>query len=413
MFIITSMPVGGQETLLVDLIRGLDRRRCLPELCCLKEFGPLGEVLAAEIPAFSGLIGSKVDLRVFPRLVRLLRLRGIDAVVTVGAGDKMFWGRLAAKRAGVPVVLSALHTTGWPDGVGRLNRWLTPLTDGFLAVAQSHADYLVQTYGFPERKVFVIPNGVDTDRFRPARPSASLLESLGLAPQTPVVGIVAALRPEKNHALFLQAARLVRERVPGTVFLIVGDGPCRPALERLARQLGITGAVRFLGTRDDIDRILGLMNVFALTSDNEANPVSILEAMSSGLAVVATDVGSVAESVADGRTGFLSEPGDADQVAGAIARLLTQPELAKAMGRTGRRHVEQFASCRQMVEQYERLIEAIYAAKCGGEAWPESRPAAVPRDTPDEAKSPDRAPEAAVPPVTAAPWTPDSRPARL
>ena len=96
MFVITSMPVGGAETLLVDLIRRLDRSEFLPELCCLKELGPLGEDLAREIPAFDHLLVHKTDLRVFPRLVGLLRRRRVNAVVTVGAGDKMFWGRLAA-----------------------------------------------------------------------------------------------------------------------------------------------------------------------------------------------------------------------------------------------------------------------------------------------------------------------------
>jgi hypothetical protein len=110
MFVITCMPVGGAETLLVNLVRRLDRSRFSPEVCCLKYFGPLGEVLAAEIPAFTGLLAHKYDLQVFGRLTRLLRQRRIDAVVTVGTGgDKMFWGRLAAYRAGVPVILSALH----------------------------------------------------------------------------------------------------------------------------------------------------------------------------------------------------------------------------------------------------------------------------------------------------------------
>src|SRR5262245_7613002 len=125
MFIITSMPVGGAETLLVNLMRRMDRRRFLPELCCLKEFGPLGEVLAQEVPAYQKLIHHKYDYKVIGRVARLLREREIDAVVTVGTGgDKMFWGRLAAWRVGVPVILSALHSTGLPDHVEFPNRLL-------------------------------------------------------------------------------------------------------------------------------------------------------------------------------------------------------------------------------------------------------------------------------------------------
>ena len=126
MFIITSMPVGGMEALLVELIRRMDRSRFQPELCCLKQFDTLGEVISQEIPTFSGLLKHKFDIAVLWRLKKLMRQRRIDAVVTVGTGDKMFWGRLAAWRARVPVICSALHSMGLPDKVESLNRLLRP-----------------------------------------------------------------------------------------------------------------------------------------------------------------------------------------------------------------------------------------------------------------------------------------------
>ena len=112
MFITTSMPVGGAETLLVNLIRRLDRAQFLPELCCLKDLGPLGEELAEEVPAFERLLWKKTDVRVLPRLIRLLRWRRTDAVITVGAGDKMFWGRIAARLAGSPRAVSSGAAVG-------------------------------------------------------------------------------------------------------------------------------------------------------------------------------------------------------------------------------------------------------------------------------------------------------------
>src|SRR5262245_53371840 len=93
MFLVTSMPVGGAETLLVELVRRLDRKQFSPEIVCLKERGPLGEMLAAEMPVHHDLLTHKFDVRVFPRLVQLFRERKVDCVITVGAGDKMFWGR--------------------------------------------------------------------------------------------------------------------------------------------------------------------------------------------------------------------------------------------------------------------------------------------------------------------------------
>jgi glycosyltransferase involved in cell wall biosynthesis len=364
MFVLTSMPVGGAETLLVNLVRRLDRNQFLPELCCTKELGPLGEELAEEIPAFSHMLTHKTDLRVFPRLTRLLRWRRTDALITVGAGDKMFWGRLAAWRAGVPVIASALHSTGWPDGVGRMNRLLTPITDAFIAVAEPHGEYLVEREGFPRRKVCVIPNGVDVERFRTAGDRLAVRSELGLTPTTPVAGIVAALRPEKNHELFLRAAEIVRRRIPEATFLIVGDGPERPKLEATAAELGITSAVRFLGTRSDIPRLLAAMDVFALTSRMEANPVSILEAMATGRPVVAPNVGSIAESVADGVTGYLTEQGNGGQTAQRICDLLENVELARSMGRVGQQVVVDRWSLDVMVRGYEQLINRIYSAKC-------------------------------------------------
>ena len=363
MFMVTSMPVGGAETLLVNLIERLDRRRFLPELACLKEPGPLAEPLASQIPVFSRLTSGKFDPRVLPRLTNLLRRRQIDAVVTVGAGDKMFWGRIAAARAGVPVIVAALHSTGWPDSIGRLNRRLTPLTDAFVAVADEHARHLIEVENLPADRVRMIPNGVDMEIFSPLPPDETFLRELGLRSGDPLVSIVAALRPEKNHAMFLRAAAVVQRDVPNARFLIVGDGPQRAELEALTVQLDLTDAVHFLGCRGDVPKILSASDVFALTSHVEASPVSILEAMACGCPVVSTQVGSVAESVRDGETGYLVEPDDTRAMAARLVELLRSPELASRLGRAGRQRVTATSSLDQMVVGYETLIGELYASK--------------------------------------------------
>ena len=378
MFVITSMPVGGAETLLVELIRRLDRERFTPELCCLKYFDRLGEVLAQEIPAFTGLLAHKYDLGVLWRLTRLMRQRRIDAVVTVGAGDKMFWGRLAAWLAGVPVICSALHTTGPPDSVELANRVLAPLTDAFIAVAKPHGQYLAEHEGCPAGKVVVIPNGVDLQKFHPGWPSRSLQEELGLASEAPVAGIVAALRPEKNHQLFLRAAALVHRELPRARFLIVGDGPRRDKLEALAAELSISDVVHFLGTRCDVPRVLSLIDVLVLTSHVEANPISILEAMASEKPVVATCVGSVQETVADGKTGYLVAPGEAGEVAERVVGLLKDRRRAAAMGRAARERVIANWSVDRTVRGYQDLIAEIYTAKAIRPAGPQRKAASTP-----------------------------------
>lgn len=367
MFINTHLSVGGAETLLVNLIRRMDRDRFAPELCCLKHLGPLGEELAAEVPAFSHLLHGKKDLFVIRRLAKLMRERRIDAVVTVGTGgDKMFWGRLAAWRAGVPVVLSALHSTGLPDHVERPNRMLARWTDGFIAVADSHGRYLAEAEGCPENKVFVVPNGVNTETFAPQVPDEELCLELGLQANQPVATIVAALRPEKNHALFLKAAAQVQASVPDARFLIVGDGPCRAELEALSASLNLQDIVQFLGVRSDVAQLLSLSTVAVLTSKMEANPVSLLEAMATATPVVATRVGSIPETVIDGTCGFLVPPDDPETLAQRIEVLFADRTLAGVLGCQAREHVVRHWSLDRMVTGYEDLITTIYRQKRGG-----------------------------------------------
>ena len=379
MFLTTSMPVGGAETLLVSLVRGLDRSRFSPEIACLKERGPLGEQLAAEIPVYCRLLRHKFDLRILLRLWRLLRSRQIDAVVTVGAGDKMFWGRLAARLAGVPVVVSALHSTGWPDSIGRLNRLLTPLTDGFVGVADAHAEHLVEHERFPRAKVHTIYNGVDTDLFAPRDGLASRYE-LGLPPFAPVVGILAALRSEKNHELFLKGAAAIHAALPDSHFLIIGDGPERDKIERLAATLGISEQIHLLGSRSDVPVLLSAIDVLALTSHNEASPVSVLESLSCGVPVVSAKVGSVPETVVHGETGLLFAAGDLEGYISATLEVLNDPSLREQMGSNGRQLVVETRSHTAMIRGYESLLTRLFDAKSTAQqlsgvsrSWPDSR----------------------------------------
>lgn len=384
MFVITCMPVGGAETLLVEIVRRMDRRLFAPELCCLKYPGPLREALAREVPTFTGLLAHKYDLRVLPRLTRLMRRRRIDAVVTVGTGgDKMFWGRLAAYLAGVPVIASALHSTGLPDRVEFLNRRLAPITDAFIAVAENHGRYLAEHEGCPPSRVQVVANGVDTQRFRPMPPDPELRRSLGAEDDNHVAAMVAALRPEKNHELFLRAAVRVFAQDRAARFWIIGDGPRRAALERLSATLLPPGIVQFLGTRGDVPDLLACADVVVLSSHMEANPLSILEAMACGKPVVATHVGSIPENVIDGVHGFLVPPGDAETLADRCLELFRNPHLARVMGLAGHQRVTERATIERTVRGYEDLILRIYAAKCGGHV-PERRspdPPSPPRNS--------------------------------
>ena len=364
MFVLTSMPIGGAETLLVQLIRGLDRQRVVPELCCLKELGPLGEEMAAEVPAFHRLLRHKFDVRVCQRLTRLFRERSIDAVVTVGCGDKMFWGRLAAWWARIPVTVSALHSTGWPDGVGWLNRQLSMITDAFVAVAPSHGQHLIHGERFPPRKVVVIPNGVDCRRFSPRSSRRNTVRAmLGISADAFVVINVAALRPEKNHTRLLRLVAQLKSRRPDLQAIIVGDGPERPRLTRLATEWQLQRTTHFVGSQTNVPDWLAAADLFLLTSDNEASPVSILEAMACGLPVVASRVGSIGDVVIDGVTGYLADPPRDAAYLQAMQSVAGEPARGIAMGQAGRAQVVQHGSVAGMIDGYTHLIESIYSRK--------------------------------------------------
>ena len=366
MFVITSMPVGGAETLLVNMVRRMNRNRVEPLIGCMKEKGVLGEVLANEIPVFDHLINHKFDIGVVSRLAKLFQTEQVDAVITIGAGDKMFWGRLAARRAKVPVILSALHSTGWPDGVGRLNRMLTGITDGFIAVAKDHARYQVEQERFPVDKVFMIPNGIDTDRFQFCQADRDRWrKECEIPASSPVVGIVAALRSEKNHAQFIDAAAKVLQERADAHFVIAGEGPERELIESKVAEHQIHNNVHLLGSIDDIPGVLSMIDIFALTSHNEASPVSILEAMSCERPVVAPNVGSIHESVLEGKTGYLVDAGDTDATADRWLRLMNDSEMCGQFGSAARQHVVANGSLASMTDGYMDLVEKIYFQKRG------------------------------------------------
>lgn len=370
-FVNTSLPVGGAEVLLLNLVKRLNRSVIAPKVLCLKSPGALGEEIASQVPLRSNLLSHKFDFRVLPKLVFEFRRSRTDAVITIGAGDKMFWGRLAAKIANVPVICSALHSTGWPDGVGRLNRMLTRFTDAFIACANNHAHYLHEEEGFPARKVFMIPNGVDVERFRPNAPMRGWLrEHLRLPHDCKLVGIIAALREEKNHQQFIEAATKVLRRFPNTHFVIVGEGPLRPSIESLIVESGMVQHVHMLGNRSDAERILAGLDVFVLTSRTEANPVSILEALATGIPVVSPNVGSVHETVIHEKTGLLTTPLDASETSDGIVRLLSNSAWANQIGYAGRANVREHWSLTAMVQGYEKLVSLLYNSKAAASGRP-------------------------------------------
>jgi glycosyltransferase involved in cell wall biosynthesis len=214
----------------------------------------------------------------------------------------------------------------------------------------------VEDVRLPPGKVLAICNGVDTNRFSPGGRSAARA-ALGIAIESIVIGTVARLDPVKDQLGLLRAFAQVGD--PRTVMVIAGDGPCRAELESAVSTLGLDGRVRFLGERKDVPRILAALDVFVLSSLGEGISNTILEAMGTGLPVIATRVGGNPELVSDGVTGLLVEPRSPAAFAAAIRQYVDDPRRAAEHGRAARELALSTFSLDRMVDAYGQLYSRL------------------------------------------------------
>ena len=364
-FIVSSLNPGGVERKLVAVVNRLDREAFRPVVFCLHGGGALISEIQ-DAPVYAGLLANKYDGRVLPRLVSFLRRERATIVFCLGAYDAGWWGRWAALIAGVPIRIVSLHRTEMLNdraAVDALNRWLTPVTDCFIAMSERHRHYLITCEKLPERKVVAIPNGVDTTLFCPSSHNQRLRAELGIPLDIPLVGLVGRLRPEKAHDVFLQAAVLVRETMPQAMFVLVGDGPLRPQIEAQIEGLGLGERVLLLGYRRDMPDVYAALNVCVLCSRNENFPNVLLEAMACEVPVVASAVGSIPDIVPEGEGGRLIPPGDPEALASAVVDLLNHPIRAQALGKVGRQRVERLFTLETMVSRRERLFADLMRIK--------------------------------------------------
>jgi glycosyltransferase involved in cell wall biosynthesis len=255
--------------------------------------------------------------------------------------DVVHTSRSAAHLAGALAVgrrSPLVHLRGGASAPKRhaANRYLyRRLTSAVVASSSRVAKWVVDGLRVPAHRVHTILAPVDVSAFRPTAPDPSLLAELGVGDRRPVVVNVARLAPVKGHAVLLEAFARVAARWPAAVLVLVGEpwSGQPEGLRRLASDLGIQGAVVFAGRRSDVPRFLGIADVCVSSSvGSEANSRAVSEYMASGRPVVATRVGVIPDLVDDGRTGVLVDPGDPRGLADGIARILSDPEGARAMG---------------------------------------------------------------------------------
>jgi len=356
--VVHSFGVGGLENGVVNLINRLDEH-FEHTVLCLSRSGAMAERLINRRVA---LLEMKLptDKFRFPilKLSRVLRGLAPDIVHTRG------WSSVdaisAARVTGIPFVIHGEH--GWeasdPQGRNRrrmlVRKCLSPLVDRFVTVSDDLKRWLHQSIGIPERKIARIHNGVDVRRFSHGQREAAR-RLLGLEDPAFVVGTVGRLDAVKDHTSLLQGFESITRLEQRAYLLVVGDGPMREEIQAQARRLGILDKVKLLGERDDIPLLLQALDVFALTSIAEGISNTILEAMASGLPVVATRVGGNPELLEHGVTGQMVSARDVTALAEALRNYLRAPELRRAHGANARARAERDFSLERMAAQYADL----------------------------------------------------------
>jgi glycosyltransferase involved in cell wall biosynthesis len=370
LFVMPDLTVGGAERHIANVVPRLDRDRFDARVCCIKEPGAMYEtVRSAGIEAITLDCPRSADIpRAFWRLRRYVRRFRPDVMVMRGFNAEAI-GRLTGGGAARIVWKRNCGDLHRPVKERVIDRMLDRRTDWYFGVAFGQVPYLINELGIAGSKIRIIRNGVQLERFIPRdggpRDPAPAAE-FGIGADERVIGILAVLRPEKDHATFLRAARLVADRLPDAKFLVVGDGPCRGDLERLTAELGLRDRVIFAGMRSDIEAMLGLCDATVLTSYTvECCPNALLESMGAGVPSVCTAIGGVPEMIEEGVTGHLVAPFDPRGLAEGLLRVVDPLERAREMGRAARLRAEQHFSLERSVRQAEWALERVASGELG------------------------------------------------
>ncbi|MEA2353760.1 MAG: hypothetical protein QOJ14_2174 [Thermoleophilaceae bacterium] len=361
---------GGAERLATQIAMRLDPERFETWYCASRwsEDGPQPEgadlvvesMRAAGIRVLGlGRTSSRAAWRWWP-LVRLLRRERIDVVHSHKFGSNA-WAAVVAPLGRVPVLIA--HEHSWSFEGRPLRRFvdrelIARRSSAMIAVSREDRRRMIEIEGIDPEAVTFVANGIEP--LVPGDPRR-IRDELGLAPGDPVIGTVAVLRAEKRLDLLMRAVASLAEEFPRVALVVAGEGPERPALEALARELGIEERVHLLGHRTDVPDVLAALDVAASASEREGSPLAVMEYMEAELPVVATRVGGLPDLIDDGVHGLLVPAGDGDALAAALAELLRDPERRRAMGgRARERRRAEFdldVVVRRLERMYEQLVE--------------------------------------------------------
>lgn len=362
-YVVASMITGGTQTHLLQVFRFLDRHRHRPSLFCLRDDGdliPQARSLDVDVTTFgmAGTLRSPGDVRGLARMrADLVRRRPQVLHGYLLRGN--FYGAVAARAAGVPVVVTSKRGLHRPAGMAERfavhvsNR----LSDAITGNSPAVLDFTRREETGLSAPLVMIPSGIDTDRFDRGAVE-DLRDELGLGSR-PLVGTAITWRPRKGFRMLLEAFAKVIRAFPDARLLLAGESEWDRDPGELASTLGVRDAIVLLGKRSDMPRVLATLDVFVLPSESEGMSNALLEAMATGVASVATAVGGNPHVIADGKNGFLVDYADSAALAGRIGELLADRELCGRVGREARARVVEAFSARSMVAQMQNLYDEL------------------------------------------------------
>lgn len=357
LYLSTSSGPGGAERVISNLATSLDPERYRAILCLFRPGWIQERSESRGVRTYIIPTHGMTDWRWALQFKRLLRQEQVD-VIHAHEFDANVQGAFVATLSGIPLI-ATVHGKNyfWEKFRRRLAyRWVSRRAT-MVAVSENLKQFIVEKVGASPDRIKVVYNGVDAPKqCDPAEVNACRKE-LGLPENNQIVGVVGNLYPVKGHQYLIEGIPAVLQKCSNTSFVFAGRGDLETTLKEQVHRLGLEARVHFLGLRQDISRILALLDVFVLPSLSEGLSMAILEAMIAGKPVVATQVGGNPELVLDGETGFLVPPRDSQALASSVAMLLMSKQRAIQFGERGKRRAEGQFSLNSMVRTYQTLYD--------------------------------------------------------
>jgi glycosyltransferase involved in cell wall biosynthesis len=362
--VIYSLYRGGAERVIETQLLGCDRQHYEHLVCAITSGGDLIDRMA-NAGARVFLLGKRRrgDFTAMTKLANLIRREKIE-LLHLHNSPGMFWGTLGQSLSGtgVPIVRTE-HNPYLPETLPALYRFLYPRftkrTSRVICVSERVRASFVEAFPRLADRFIEIPNGIRMEDFEKLPPRHECRAQFHLAPGMKLIGTVGRMTPVKNHKLLIEALFHVRQKVPEVSLAIIGEGELREQLGAYAADLGVSEYVSLVKETKKIDFFYGALDVFCLSSNSEGMPLTLLEALASGVPIVSTDVGGIPEIIESGKTGMLVPKGSAKALAERIMELLLDPARAMALALNGREMVRTRFPAQKMIKATEQVYKEV------------------------------------------------------